>query len=527
MRRTLPAFLAVALVCLSLSLTSPPSPALSATLATTSGPASSSPTISAGSDLAVAQDALAVAVRALSAGDATSARSATTSGRPDATLALRDLFLARADLAGRDRAQADALLARPSDGGGDRYGDGYRVPSKQRCDRNLCLHWVPRTEDAPPSAKWINTTFRALKQVWRTEVGKLGYRPPVADGTRGGDSRFDVYLKNLADQGVYGYCAPEKRVSGERWISTGYCVLDDDFARAEYGAPPIKSMKVTAAHEFFHAVQYAYDFGEDPWMLESSATWIEERYADAINDNRQYLHEGQVRLPGIPLDTFSPNRVTQYGNWVFWEYLSKRFGNSIVKRAWEAAGTYQGAGKKYSVAALRKVLASKGGFGSVFRSYAGTLPIAAQVYPEGKAWPSPQVARELTLSATEPRASTSTSVDHLSSRILVMRPDSSLTGEGRQALLTLNGPDRSTGAAAFLIVRMIEGQDVRKPIELTRTGYARVRFDFGADTVRSAVVSLINGSTRYRCRSGNSAYACSGKPRDDQQRFALTVTAVQ
>jgi hypothetical protein len=38
----------------------------------------------------------------------------------------------------------------------------------------------------------------------------------------------------------------------------------------------VRPLKVTAAHEFFHAVQFAYDIGEDGWLMESTATWMEE-----------------------------------------------------------------------------------------------------------------------------------------------------------------------------------------------------------------------------------------------------------
>ena len=85
---------------------------------------------------------------------------------------------------------------------------------------------------------------------------------------------------------------------GHKWLASGYCVLDNDFAEAQYGAPPMHSLRVTAAHEFFHAVQFAYDYGEDPWLMEATATWMEERVADDVNDNRQYLPYGQVGAPG-------------------------------------------------------------------------------------------------------------------------------------------------------------------------------------------------------------------------------------
>ncbi len=81
----------------------------------------------------------------------------------------------------------------------------------------------------------------------------MGFRPPPRDGRHGGDGRFDVYLKDLGSQGLYGYCAPEYRVPGLRQVASGYCVLDDDFARRQYGANPKVSLRVTAAHEFFHA----------------------------------------------------------------------------------------------------------------------------------------------------------------------------------------------------------------------------------------------------------------------------------
>ena len=75
-------------------------------------------------------------------------------------------------------------------------------------------------------------------------------------------------------------------------------------------------LKVTAAHEFFHAVQFAYDIGEDGWFMESTATWMEEHVYDAINDNLQYLATSPLAQPLIPLDQTSGLRV--YGAWIFW-----------------------------------------------------------------------------------------------------------------------------------------------------------------------------------------------------------------
>ena len=54
-------------------------------------------------------------------------------------------------------------------------------------------------------------------------------------------------------------------------------------------SPRSNSLKVTAAHEFFHAIQFAYDVDEDLWFMEGSATWVEDEVYDSINDNYQFL----------------------------------------------------------------------------------------------------------------------------------------------------------------------------------------------------------------------------------------------
>ena len=205
---------------------------------------------------------------------------------------MRDLFSVLDDLSPAQRQVARAILARPTDGPNDPFNDGYTVPSVKKCRGNFCIHWVTSTEDAPPSQTWVNQMLRLMNKVWKKEVKKLGYRPPVSDRGRGGNSKFDVYLAQIGDEGFYGYCAPERNKPGFDWVADGYCVLDNDMAEFTAYNAPIDSARVTAAHEFFHAIQFGYDYGEDVWLLEATATWMEERIFDDVNDNRQYLPAG-------------------------------------------------------------------------------------------------------------------------------------------------------------------------------------------------------------------------------------------
>ncbi|MCW2798360.1 MXAN_6640 family putative metalloprotease [Nocardioides sp.] len=452
------------------------------------------------------------------------ATAAPTGSRPDASLAMLDLFRALPDLSGADRAKAQGLLARPTDGPADQYGDGYLVPARKKCSTKFCIHWVSSTADAPPNQKWVNKSLGIMNKVWRAEVQKLGYRAPIKDGSHGGNSKFDVYLKELGGQGLYGYCAPEYTVKGEKYIASGYCVLDDDFARSQFGRAPIKSLRVTAAHEFFHAIQFAYDDTEDHWFMEATATWMEERFADEVNDNRQYLPYGQVKDPGSSLDIFNQNGFNQYGNWPFFEYLSEKYGNGVVKSIWNKAYAGKGAPDAYSIQAVKQVLDQKAGFANVFRSYAAANTNPSGAYAEGSHWPSAAISKTWSLGKSARVAKRSTHIDHLASRNFVIKPDNSLQGSRWQASVTVNAPSAGSTPAAYLIIKKSQGGSIRKGIPLSDKGYGKVTFSFSRASVKSATITLVNASTRYRCWRQNAVYSCQGKPLDEAKGFGFKAT---
>lgn len=462
---------------------------------------------------AAEDDPALVAAREAFAGDPTR----------DTTLVLRDLFMSLQQLDGSQRREAQAYLARPTDGSTDQFGDGYSVPAQRKCRANICIHWVPTTADAPPSQAWVNSTLKFMNKVWRFEVGELGYRPPLGDARRGGNAKLDVYLKEVGARGVYGYCAPERRAKGRKWLASGYCVLDNDFAEAQYGAPPRESMRVTAAHEFFHAVQYSYDYGEDPWLMESTATWMEERVADDVNDNRQYLAHGQVGQPAQSLDRFNEQGFNQYGNWAFFEFLASRYGTRVVRSIWNEAGAFAGAGYQFSTAAVKSVLARHGGFVKVFRAYAGGNSVPARTYGEGKAWPAAPVSRTWELTKAQRRSTDTLRINHMASRNVKIRPGTGIR-KGWKLRITVDGPPGRTSPAAYLVVRRKHGIGAN-PIRLNGKGVGRATIAFSPRSVSSATVSLVNASTRFSCWHRTN-WSCQGRARDDQQRFTLTATAV-
>ena len=432
-------------------------------------------------------------------------------GKQDATLALRDLFSALDDLSPAQRTEARRILARPTDGLSDR--DGYSVPAVKKCKGNVCMHWVTSTQDAAPSRAWAIKMLHLMNKVWKKEVKKFGYRPPVSDGGRGGSKKFDVYLAQIGDGNLYGYCAPERRKPGFRWLASGYCVLDNDFA--EFPLSPMKSAKVTAAHEFFHSIQFAYDYGEDAWLLEATATWMEERVFDDVNDNRQYLPASQVAQPAVPLDYFNQTTSEQYGNWTFIEFLSKKFGNGVVKAIWNKAAAFPGAPDQYSTKAISSVLKSKKGFKRVYSEFASANLLPAKFYPEGKAWGlAPAYAGPLTLTRSDRRTGKlGASLLHMSSASWALKSSSSLRNKKWHLKVKIDGPSAFRGPAAFVLVQKRQGFEKRF-VKLNGKGNGQVVVPFSRKKVKAVYVSLVNASTRFKCFEG-TRFSCQGLPIDD------------
>jgi hypothetical protein len=436
-------------------------------------------------------------------------------GEQDATLALRDLARALPSLDPAERQRAQALLARPTSQT-DPYGDTYRAPSKRTCSTNVCVHWVSRTSDAPPSRAWVSRTMDIMKRTWAREVGSLDYRRPARDGGRGGDGKFDVYLKDVGSSGLYGYCAPERTTRNSKWTASGYCVLDDDFARSQFGSPPINSLKATAAHEFFHAVQFAYDYAEDAWFMEATATWMEERVFDSVNDNRQYLRHGQLGAPGRPLDIFQDFGGAQYGNWVFFEYLSHRFKNTVVRTAWRRAAADGADRGFFSIQAVEAALPV--GFPGVFGKYAAANTAPSRFYAEGDHWKAAPPARRHELTGTDREAGSSFRIDHLASKNVRIKPGAGTDGSGWKLEVTVGGPPSGTSPVANVLFRRPDGSVARRSVPLDGAA-VQVPFD------RGVTITLANASTRYNCGEG-TAYSCRGIPRHDDRQFTYGVQAV-
>jgi hypothetical protein len=92
--------------------------------------------------------------------------------------------------------------------------------------------------------------------------------------------------------------------------------------------------RVTAAHEYNHVLQNAYDYLEDGWMFESTAVYMEDKVYPQIND---YLHYVPAWASNTkqPLTAFPSGNLKPYGSAVWNHWLEHRYGAGVVRSAWE------------------------------------------------------------------------------------------------------------------------------------------------------------------------------------------------
>jgi hypothetical protein len=473
-------------------------------------PASAVP-VAAGDD-PVAQELAEQALEAVqellepaASGAADPAAPVTTAEGADLTMALRDLAVTRDDLPKGLQDEAARLLARPNTAhrpppgsGGIECTPGSGLPcyttgeAPPVCGGGICVHYVSSTADAATPA-YVNAVLSVMNNV-AGKYAAAGYRPPVGDGTAGGGTNlFDVYLADLGSRGLYGYCTTDQRVAGHV-TAPAYCVLDNNYA--EYGPVPgpLANLQVTAAHEYFHAVQFAYDVNEETWLLEATATWAEDEIYDDINDNRQYLKGGPLGQPAQSMDY--RRGLAPYGAWIFFKYLSERFpavngpgGMPVVVRdIWDLA-----AGAPNARQAIGTALAARGtDLRTQFGWFAAANRQPALNYSEGAAYPRARLWRGVKLTNARRSFADRTSLNHLASRTI--RFKSKVSGKAR-VRIHVDVPKRKKGGYVVVTIKKKGKAPVAKMVKVNRKGDKTKAFAFGKK-VKWVEVTLANSGKK-------------------------------
>jgi hypothetical protein len=160
-------------------------------------------------------------------------------------------------------------------------------------------------------------------------TGSVRYRVPP--GIRG-NQKYRVHVCDIGQ--VYGVTYPDRLLADGR--STSFIAVRNNyrgFQGNDDAHPEQGSMKVTAAHEFYHAVQFGYPLPDGSgwdWWMEASATFIEDDVFDAVNDYQHYLPNWFGR-PELPLDHVDGSH--EYGSVIFCKYLAEKVNGAAIFEA--------------------------------------------------------------------------------------------------------------------------------------------------------------------------------------------------
>jgi hypothetical protein len=371
------------------------------------------------------------------------AKRAWSRGGVELTPLLRQLAIDLPELSGSQRRQAQSLLARPTDGPSDPQENGYsapEAPGSPACAAHFCVHWTATGPDAPALTDangngvpdFVEVVLSTSEHVYDVENVQLGWRPPKSDGTLGGSGLTDVYLKQLGGRGLYGYAAPDpaQRPTDADHSVYAYLVLDNDYSHDDFPqyASPLTPLDVTLAHEYNHVLQFGYDFFQDTWMLEATATWMEGKVYPEAFDYLQYL-PAWTRFTTQPITTFNSldqsdaHNLKVYAASLWNKWLDGRYGQEVIRGAWEDSLATDP--PSFAVKAYDRSIRGHGGpgFGAEFDRFAAATAEWREPdsgFPDGSRYPD--VPRAATVSVGG-RGSTR-KLNHTTYALLGVRPSS-------------------------------------------------------------------------------------------------------
>ncbi len=207
---------------------------------------------------------------------------------------------------------------------------------------------------------YVHITAQSLQRAWTLLVDSTGYAPPPGDGSAGGGTDlYDCYLAIPIQFFVIGFTAAETgfpRIVGADTIifATSYQVIHPTMEPFPQAAPH-DLLRITCAHEFYHAMHFSQDVFEKPpwqeagWWLEGNAVWFEDLAFPTVNDWSNlppYLNAPQRSIT----HSNSPADLHPYGGGSMWSfYLVERFDlpaaqppGTMLRNVWTRCGLASG-----------------------------------------------------------------------------------------------------------------------------------------------------------------------------------------
>lgn len=199
---------------------------------------------------------------------------------------------------------------------------------------------------------YIDSVAYYFDYVYDIEVNQLGYHSPYPDDGSSGSEHYDVFVIELGlginGWNFYGECVPENaKIPIEKAtkyysfirIDNNFSELDkfendDNKLQKTYTTNGIMGLKITAAHELHHAIQFGYGDNDNIFsIMEMVSVYMENRCFPESSDFTGYVRRTFKNQSTYP---FGNGRADNgYGFGIYYHFISQKFGEETIRRQWE------------------------------------------------------------------------------------------------------------------------------------------------------------------------------------------------
>ncbi len=159
-------------------------------------------------------------------------------------------------------------------------------------------------------------------------VNQLGYDELIPDD----NGIYDIYIDDRGS-GSYGVNYIDlddncNHLGGSSWIE-----IDNEYEQGEYYTTGLDAMRVTVAHELFHAIQRSYQIYptySNLFLFEMSSTWVEDIIYPDVNDYI-YWTDNFFDNPEQSIDDTNGYSIALYSHYL----TSEANSNHIIREIWE------------------------------------------------------------------------------------------------------------------------------------------------------------------------------------------------
>ena len=162
-------------------------------------------------------------------------------------------------------------------------------------------------------------------------VNQMNFLPEEDDE----DGIYDIYVKNRSPYN-YGVNISDMTIIDDEVVypNASYIIIDNEYEEGSFYTSGINTMKLTLAHEFFHAIQRSYSpySDNDKYFFEMTATFIEDIIVPEGNDYIFWV-DSFFQNPNMNISSSDGYSIALFGH-----YLKDEVANGnidIIREIWE------------------------------------------------------------------------------------------------------------------------------------------------------------------------------------------------